>query len=204
MNNEKYFAILKERDRRLFSHTEPIGVLVGMSNADFDAGFIDTGNPLRDAILKIEHDLNAPHNWGDEADSVSLNRAEAEAVVAALKGNAAPELTNEFDRYQQKALSTAIYRGRGSYQGLSYVTIKLGGECGEFSDKVGKAWRDDDGAITPERRKALALELGDVCWYVAAAADELGFKLSEIIELNLEKLAQRRARGTLSGDGDDR
>ena len=35
-------------------------------------------------------------------------------------------------------------------------------------------------------------------------AAELGYKLSEITTLNLEKIARRRAHGTQRGDGDDR
>jgi MazG nucleotide pyrophosphohydrolase domain len=57
--------------------------------------------------------------------------------------------------------------------------------------------------IDEARRKALASELGDLCWYVAAAA-ELGYKLSEITTLNLEKIARPRAHGTQRGEGDDR
>lgn len=53
-------------------------------------------------------------------------------------------------------------------------------------------------------RKALALELGDIAWYLAAAADELGYKLSEIIQLNVEKVNHRRAHGTQRGSGDER
>jgi len=76
--------------------------------------------------------------------------------------------------------------------------LKLNGEAAE---KVGKALCHSE--IDEARRQALASELVDVCWYVAAAA-ELGYKLSEITTLNLEKIARRRAHGTQRGDGDDR
>ena len=96
------------------------------------------------------------------------------------------------------------YPGRGTFNGLVYVTLKLNGEAGEAAEKVGKVLRDSDGVIDEARRKGLASELGDVCWYVAAAATELGDKLSEITTLNLEKIARRRAHGTQRGEGDDR
>jgi hypothetical protein len=36
------------------------------------------------------------------------------------------------------------------------------------------------------------------------AAGEMGFTLSEIAKMNLQKLASRDERGTLQGDGDNR
>lgn len=107
--------------------------------------------------------------------------------------------------YQDAAASTAIYPGRGMpFVGVSYCALKLAGEAGEVADKVGKAWHDDEGTITNERRYALALELGDVMWYVANAAKELGYTLDEIAEFNIAKLVSRQKRGTMSGSGDDR
>lgn len=112
--------------------------------------------------------------------------------------------------YQEMARSTAIYpaNGTGRPFALAYVGLKLSGEAGEVSDKIGKALRDDDfgprGQLTPKRRDELRKELGDVLWYVANAAVELGCTLEEVAQINLDKLAGRKARGTLQGSGDDR
>lgn len=106
--------------------------------------------------------------------------------------------------YQFQALATAIYPGKKSVQGLIYTTLKLNGEAGEVAEGVGKAIRDDGAKITPEREIALVRELGDVLWYVAATANELGYDLSEIAQINLDKLKARREAGTLSGSGSDR
>lgn len=110
----------------------------------------------------------------------------------------------ELDSYQAKAVTTAIYPGQKTFAGLTYCALKLNGEAGEVAEKVGKAWRDDHGAISGERREAIIKELGDVLWYLANIAEELQTTLSHAAEINLEKLADRRARGTLSGSGDER
>jgi NTP pyrophosphatase (non-canonical NTP hydrolase) len=111
---------------------------------------------------------------------------------------------NDLDRYQNDACSTAVYPGRNTISGIVYCALKLNGEAGEVAEKVGKALRDDKAAVTPERREALLLELGDVMWYVANLANELQFSLRDVAEANLQKLASRKARGTLQGSGDTR
>jgi len=78
----------------------------------------------------------------------------------------------DFNEYQQAALTTAIYPGRGG--NLAYPSLGLAGEAGEICEKI------RIGLVTNESRKALAKELGDVLWYVAVTADELGASLSEV------------------------
>jgi NTP pyrophosphatase (non-canonical NTP hydrolase) len=115
-----------------------------------------------------------------------------------------------FNEYQAKAMSTAVYPAS---LGLVYVGLKLAGEAGEVADKLGKSFRDGsltidtNGRMTQpssELTDALEKELGDVLWYVAAAAHELGIPLSVIAGRNIAKLASRSLRGVLLGDGDDR
>ncbi|MFN4091661.1 MAG: nucleoside triphosphate pyrophosphohydrolase family protein [Brevundimonas sp.] len=114
------------------------------------------------------------------------------------------------NEYQQLTGDTAIYPGKGTPLGLIYCGLKLAGEAGEVAEKIGKAIRDDGlfgddmHEITPERREALKGELGDVLWYVARAARELGYDLSDIAQGNIDKLSDRKARGVLGGSGDNR
>ena len=50
----------------------------------------------------------------------------------------------------------------------------------------------------------LALELGDVLWYISTLADDLGVTLEEVAKANIEKLQSRMERNKIKGDGDNR
>jgi NTP pyrophosphatase (non-canonical NTP hydrolase) len=123
-----------------------------------------------------------------------------------------------FDEYQTGIDHTLIYRDkiRGILDGLgveaqavedllcqAYAGLGLG-EAGEIQGKLKKVLRDSGGVITDEVRAKIAGELGDSLWYHAALAKEFGLKLSDVASANLEKLADRKERGTLQGSGDER
>lgn len=108
----------------------------------------------------------------------------------------------DLNDYQTQALRTAIFPNRGA--NFVYPALGLSGEAGEVADKLKKVIRDNGGQLTDEVRKAVAKELGDVMWYVAVLADELGYDLETIGMDNLEKLASRQSRGVLTGSGDNR
>ena len=115
-----------------------------------------------------------------------------------------PEFTNRMtpNDYQTGALQTAIYPNMSN--NFIYPTLGLVGEAGEVAEKAKKIIRDGDGTLTEETRNKMALELSDVCWYVAVLAYELDYTLEEIMQMNLDKLASRQQRGVLSGSGDNR
>ncbi|HBR58054.1 MAG TPA: hypothetical protein DEA22_11410 [Blastocatellia bacterium] len=94
-----------------------------------------------------------------------------------------------FEEYQSAAGRTALYPRR--LQNLEYPTLGLAGEAGEVANIVKKIQRDHGGVITDEVRSKLKDELGDVLWYIAACADELGLTIKEIAEFNVNKLAKR-------------
>lgn len=58
--------------------------------------------------------------------------------------------------------------------------------------------------ISDERREAIRNELGDTLWYLARGASEIGTTLEEIAQSNIDKLADRRRRDAIHGEGDDR
>lgn len=103
--------------------------------------------------------------------------------------------------YQQAALKTAIYPNDNN---ISYLALSLCGEAGEIADKVKKVLRDKDGRFYQPDIHAIANELGDVFWYAANLAHVLGYKLSDIAQLNIDKINSRMERGTLHGSGDTR
>ena len=108
----------------------------------------------------------------------------------------------DLNAYQDAARQTALYPDAGS--NLIYPTLGLNGEAGEVADKVKKVIRDRARHFDEEARAEIALELGDVLWYVAQLASELGYELDAVADLNLKKLRDRSARGRLKGSGDYR
>lgn len=112
----------------------------------------------------------------------------------------------DFVDYEIATRHTAIYpeAQTGSFGAVAYVTLGLANEAGEVAGKVKKAWRDAEGEFDTDRIEAIKGELGDVLWYLARVADELGLSFQEIAEGNLTKLNSRKARGVIGGDGDNR
>lgn len=122
------------------------------------------------------------------------------------------------DDYQIATEGTAIYQDSvlaslnnysaswilENYLKLAYCTMKLTGESGEVAELIGKALRDDGMRITPERMDALKKELGDVLWYISQLCNELGFSLQTVMQMNVNKLYDRKDRGVLHGSGDTR
>ncbi len=108
----------------------------------------------------------------------------------------------DFDEYQKFSRQTAIYPHRG--KNFIYPTLGLAGETGEVAEKIKKIIRDKGGHLSAADKIAIAKELGDVLWYLANLASELGLSLNDIAQTNLEKLRSRQARGKLHGSGDNR
>lgn len=110
-------------------------------------------------------------------------------------------LCKDIDLYQQKCLKYAKYPETAR---IIYPTLGLTGEAGEVSDKVKKVIRDSEGDFTDEIKKEIMKELGDVLWYCATLAHDLGFSLSDVAFGNIEKLESRFQRNKIGGSGDNR
>lgn len=111
----------------------------------------------------------------------------------------------QMNDYQKATESTALYPGakQGTVEAVVYCALGLG-EVGEVQGKIKKIIRDDNGVISKEKREEIYKELGDVLWYTARLAAELGYPLSNVAEANLAKLSDRRERGVVGGSGDNR
>ena len=103
--------------------------------------------------------------------------------------------------YQKDALSTAIYPETSR---IIYPALGLAGEAGEVCEKVKKVLRDNGGEFSEEKKAETAKEVGDVLWYVANIAHDLGYTLGDIARMNRDKLFSRKERNVLHGSGDNR
>lgn len=108
-----------------------------------------------------------------------------------------------FDEYQKKALTTVLSTD-DQFKDLLHWVLGINGESGEIAEKVKKIIRDKKGVVSEEDKKELAKEIGDVLWYLAVFAEELGVQLEDVAAQNLDKLQSRKQRGVLSGSGDNR
>lgn len=122
-------------------------------------------------------------------------------------------METKLNEYQRKAMSTCM----DSCDNFAYMLIGLVGEVGEVASKVAKLIRKDkvmiyaneltdlDHEELPDSEKlAIIDECGDCLWFIAGLTKTLGFTLEEVAERNLAKLADRKKRGVIDGDGDKR
>ena len=102
----------------------------------------------------------------------------------------------EMNDYQEQAASTAIYKAEHA---VIYPALGLAAEAGEVANKVKKILRD--GTFN---REAIADEVGDCLWYIAALCRDLNVNMADLAKNNLQKLEDRKSRGKIAGSGDKR
>ncbi len=96
----------------------------------------------------------------------------------------------DFNEYQRLAATTANYDPPPQYR-LCNWSMGLCGEVGEFSELIKKHVFHSKEL---DKDKCLK-ELGDVMWYLAIVAKELGISLQDIASANIAKLAARYPNG---------
>ena len=105
----------------------------------------------------------------------------------------------EFNDFQRQCEKTAIYPREAA---VSYCILGLVSEAGEVAGKMKKYIRGDD--LHYDMVLGVRSELGDVLWYVAMLAKEIGVPLEAIAKSVLVKLENRQEAGTIKGSGDSR
>ena len=108
-----------------------------------------------------------------------------------------------------------------SCNNFSYMMLNLVGEMGEFSSKVAKLIRKSQVSIGYEglsnslvphmdfvewlkHNDELKKEAGDMLWQLSGLCKTMGWTLEEVAQGNLDKLASRKERGVIDGNGDNR
>lgn len=130
----------------------------------------------------------------------------------------------ELNEYQRRAMTTCM----PSSENFSYMLLNLVGEVGEFASKIAKGIRKGHCSIglepkiaeeydttdetianelwqfygIDERTEELKKEAGDILWQLSGLCSVMGWSLNDIAQMNLDKLAARKAVGTIDGDGD--
>lgn len=121
------------------------------------------------------------------------------------------------NEYQEQAMETCMK----SCDNFAYMMLNLVGEVGEFASKIAKEIRKDNMEIggygSPNRlmpfmdeedwwskEEELKKEAGDILWQLSGLCKAMGWTLEEVGRMNLEKLASRKLRGVIDGDGDNR
>ena len=87
---------------------------------------------------------------------------------------------------------------------ITYPALGLASEAGEVCGKIKKVIRDHKDLGFAGLPEDVKKELGDVLWYLAVLAYNLGLSLEEVALANLEKLRDRKERDAIKGSGDDR
>ena len=103
-------------------------------------------------------------------------------------------MTMTIDEYQQAALRTANMSSyKDALSAMTNAALGLCGESGEVADIVKKA--TFQGHDFGSEKEHIVKELGDIAWYLALAASALDVPLSEVLEMNIEKLKRRYPDG---------
>jgi NTP pyrophosphatase (non-canonical NTP hydrolase) len=112
-------------------------------------------------------------------------------------GHAGPHTWElSFSRYQNGVVKTWDC-GKTEKDRLLNAVLGIAGESGEYADLIKK--QEFHGI--PADSRAVLKELGDILYYVTAAAMEHGYTLEQVAITNNQKLAARYPEGFKLGGG---
>lgn len=97
-------------------------------------------------------------------------------------------------------------------ENFAYMMLNLVGEVGEIAGKVSKLIRKDLAVIDVNTIsisdhasvELIKKECGDVLWQLSGLCSVMGWSLEDIAQENLDKLADRKSRGVIDSQGDNR
>lgn len=92
--------------------------------------------------------------------------------------------------YQKLAMRTAP-KNLSRTELMVNSALGLAGESGEYSDLIKKHLYQGHELDVMH----LAKELGDILWYVAMGCEALGVSMSDVMQMNIDKLAKRYPDG---------
>ena len=107
------------------------------------------------------------------------------------------DLQDPFKTYSDWVENKIITEGQTR---LIENVLGLVGEAGEVAEKIKKQMRDNTEVSVDDIIK----EIGDVVFYSTALAKFYNKNLRDVIDLNIQKLDEREAKGNIKGSGDDR
>lgn len=106
----------------------------------------------------------------------------------------------ELKHYQQKIENTWITNPND----FSRILLGLFGESGEIAELCKKRLRGDYDNFKEEFLFKLRKEIGDVFYYLCKLCNYYGFSAENILQENIDKLADRKTRNQIQGNGDTR
>lgn len=115
------------------------------------------------------------------------------------------------NEYQEQAMTTCLPES----ENFAYMMLNLVGEVGEIAGKISKWIRKGRTRIDyndiefydktkDDDINELKKEAGDVLWQLSGLCSVMGWSLEDIAQQNLDKLADRKQRGVVDGQGDNR
>lgn len=173
---------------------------------------------MTDCEINVGDEAHRKHSGNDGENHEPLQREnmgedEPSYIVTAICESPG-ERGLTLNDYQCLAMKTCM----DSCQNESYMLLNLVGEVGEFASKMAKAIRKGKAVIdrnrfstergtesmTEQEITDMRKECGDILWQIAGLCSVMGWSLEDVCRENLAKLADRKQRGVIDSNGDNR